>query len=55
MEVGGSEVVKKDEFEFQELNKALQDGFLANKSYPLYLFMGGQRNHLYYILFKIYF
>jgi hypothetical protein len=43
MEVGGSEIVKKDAFEFPELNKALHDGFLANKAYPLYLFMGGQR------------
>ncbi len=28
------EAVLQDDFEFQELNKALQDGFLANKPYP---------------------
>lgn len=43
MEVKGIPEILSEPFEFPDLNYQLRDGELSKISYPLYMFMGGQR------------
>jgi hypothetical protein len=42
IEEGAEDEIHKKKWEFPELQEALETGFLSNKKYPLYVFMGAQ-------------
>ncbi len=50
IEQEGIDETKKENWEFPELMEALDTGFLSNRPYPLYMFMGAQRKDMSNIL-----